>query len=197
MTGLEKIIEDIRKESADAVGVVMKEADRKVSAIMSTAQGEAEKAREKVRRAADQRISDSLKRTESAAELSERKQLLAAKQELISGVIEKALAEASAMPDGAYFKTVEAMACLAAHAGESGEICFSEKDLKRLPAGFEAGLNAALTNGARLAVSKTAVSIGSGFLLKYGGIEENCTFESVFAAKKEELQDKVRGILFS
>ena len=35
-----------------------------------------------------------------------------------------------------------------------------------------------------------------GFLLVYGGIEENCTLKAVFSAKREELSDQVNRMLF-
>jgi V/A-type H+-transporting ATPase subunit E len=197
MTGLEKIIEDIRKESEESVGAVMKEAEEKTAGIRAEAKAEAEKTALSIRREASVRTEDMKKRTESAAELSRRKAILTAKQELISDAIAKALSKAEAMPDEQYFATVISMAARAAHPEEAGEICFCGKDLKRLPAGFSEKLNAALPEGSSLSVSKEAARISSGFLLKYGGVEENCSFDAVFAAKREELQDKVRGILFS
>ena len=36
-----------------------------------------------------------------------------------------------------------------------------------------------------------------GFILTYGGIEENCTIKAVFDAKREELADVVKRQLFS
>ena len=35
-----------------------------------------------------------------------------------------------------------------------------------------------------------------GFLLVYGGIEENCTIRAVFDSKREELSDHVNRLLF-
>ncbi len=39
--------------------------------------------------------------------------------------------------------------------------------------------------------------IDRGFILTYGGIEENCTFKALMDCKKDELQDLIRNILFS
>ena len=38
--------------------------------------------------------------------------------------------------------------------------------------------------------------IEDGFVLVYGGIEENCTFRALMDAKKDQLQDTVNQILF-
>ena len=37
----------------------------------------------------------------------------------------------------------------------------------------------------------------NGFVLAYGGIEENCTLQAMFDEKKDELSDKVYHILFA
>ena len=38
--------------------------------------------------------------------------------------------------------------------------------------------------------------IDGGFVLVYGGVEENCTFRAMFAGKKDELADQVHTMLF-
>jgi V/A-type H+-transporting ATPase subunit E len=39
--------------------------------------------------------------------------------------------------------------------------------------------------------------MSGGFILLYGDIEENCSFDALFLQAKEELQDKVRDYLFA
>ena len=36
-----------------------------------------------------------------------------------------------------------------------------------------------------------------GFVLLYGGIEENCTVRALFDARREALQDQVHALLFA
>ena len=45
-------------------------------------------------------------------------------------------------------------------------------------------------------LSDQTKEMDGGFVLTYGGIEENCTIRAVFAAKKDELSDKVHEMLF-
>ena len=45
-------------------------------------------------------------------------------------------------------------------------------------------------------VSDEPCDVDSVFVLSYKGIEENCSFASVLSSRKEEIQDKVRQILF-
>ena len=81
---------------------------------------------------------------------------------------------------------------------ESGQIRFNAADQKRLPAGFEKKIAAiAEKKGGALTVSQETCDIDGGFLLVYGGIEENCSFAAMFAAEKENLQDKVHTLLFT
>lgn len=39
-------------------------------------------------------------------------------------------------------------------------------------------------------------NIDNGFILAYGGIEENCTIRAMFDAKRDELSDIVHRLLF-
>ena len=65
---------------------------------------------------------------------------------------------------------------------------------------FADTLNAALVaggkEGAALTVSSETRDIDGGFVLTYGGIEENCSFDALFDSAHEMLQDKVQEILF-
>ena len=56
---------------------------------------------------------------------------------------------------------------------------------------------AAQKKGGVLALSSQTCEIDGGFLLVYGGIEENCSFAAMFAAEKESLQDKVHTLMFT
>ncbi len=175
---------------------MLDEAQKQADAIMREADAKAEQIRRKYWRETEEKTVDSRARSKSAAQLRRRQALLACKQQLISAVLEKALQTADTLPSEQYFTVIVKMAAKAAHTGK-GEICFSQKDLDRLPEKFEETLNAALPQGASLTVSQQPVKMKNGFLLSYNGIEENGSFEAVLAARHEELQDKVRSVLFS
>ena len=79
-----------------------------------------------------------------------------------------------------------------------GTVYFSQADLDRLPAGLEERLNAAVREkNASLKISGESREIDGGFVLSYGGIEENCSFDAIFDSAREHLQDEVGKILFS
>ena len=78
-----------------------------------------------------------------------------------------------------------------------GEIFFSPADLAKLPEGFADRIEeTAKGRGGSLKISKEGRNIENGFILAYGGIEENCTLRAMFDAKRDELSDKVHRILF-
>lgn len=196
MTGLEKIIEDIRTESGAAVDAVLEKARTQAAAVMEEAGAEAEAQCGKIRKDSESRIAEIEERTRSAAELLRRRALLSAKQALIAEVIEAAKQKLDGLPAEQYFAVLTKMAVAAAHPGETGRICFSETDRKRLPADFSERLNRLLPDGTVLKLSEKAADIRDGFLLDYDGIEENGSFDAIFAEKRELLQDSVQAILF-
>ena len=46
-------------------------------------------------------------------------------------------------------------------------------------------------------MSRETRDIPNGFVLVYGGVEENCTLKAMFEAKRDELADKVNHLIFS
>lgn len=75
---------------------------------------------------------------------------------------------------------------------------FQKNDLDRMPQGFEAVIEkAAVSKGGSLTLVKEPKNIDGGFILVYGGIEENCSFRALLAARRDELSDKVHAMLFS
>ena len=48
----------------------------------------------------------------------------------------------------------------------------------------------------KIALSDKAAAIDAGFILQYGGIEENCSFDAIFASEAENLSDRAGRLLF-
>ena len=109
----------------------------------------------------------------------------------------KALAQLQAKPAAEYFAAVLKLAERYARA-QAGQILFSQEDLDRMDAGFADQLNeAAKKKGGSLTIGTECRPTGGGFVLVYGGIEENCTFPALFDARREELQDLIHRLLFA
>ena len=196
MSGLDKILQDIREEADAAANVLLNEAKEKADALVSEARDETQKILDAEKKRAEADAASAVLRSESSADLKKRQMILAKKQELIGAVLEKAKKQLLALSDEDYFAAMKKLALSNAQQGE-GSICFCARDLERIPASFETELNEALKDkGASLTVSDKACAIDGGFLLSYGGIEENCSFEAMFRANEESLSDAVQRILF-
>ena len=191
MAGLDKIISQIKEESQEAAARTLAGARDEADKVLAAARKEAESERSR------QSVANILERGQSAADLKKRGSILAEKQKLIGDTIEKAKAELKGMDTDAYFDMILKLAVKSAQNGK-GELLFSAKDLARVPEGFEDRLNAALKDkDAALHISKDTRDIDAGFVLTYGGIEENCSINAIFDSAHELLQDKVQEILFS
>ncbi len=195
MTGLDKILEQIKKESDETVSKKLSEARQRADSILEEAKKDVSGQCESIESNGRNEASEIRKRAGSAADLYKRKAVLAEKQNIISGVFEKALGELNGLSGSEYYNAVIKIAVKNALA-QDGEIIFSEGDKANVPSDFEMRLNAQLKGG-RLKVSDTTRPIGKGFILSYGGVEQNCTFSALVEASKETLQDKVQEILFT
>ena len=196
MTGLEKILIEIEDEAKNAAAATVKVAQQDADALIAKAKVQGEEKSIAISKQSEADVSDYLSRAKSAAALQKRKSILNAKQEMINAVIEKAQDTILHLSDKEYFDTILKM--IEKHAlAQDGEIAFSPVDLKRMPSGFEAQMNKAISKkNATLKVSKDAKNINGGFVLIYGGVEENCSIAALFDAAHETLQDKVHEILF-
>ena len=135
----------------------------------------------------------------SAAALEGRKELLKAKQEVVGACFDSAMQKIISLPDNDYQKLIEDMIVDAAK-NEKGEILLAEQSKKRLNEDFLKKINtriASLGDGAKLVLSDESVKAAGGFILRYGEMEINSTFEIMFEMLKPELENDVVDMLFS
>lgn len=194
--GIDTILEDIRTEAEASASDILTAAGAKADAVMKEAAASADKAAEQLRKENDRRVEDVKSRSASALVLRRRQRVLSVKQELIASAMQQVTGAVDAMPADRYFKAILRMAAAAAHTG-SGTIAFGEKDRQRLPADFAGQLEKELPAGAELKIADHTADIRDGFILTYSGIEENCSFDAILSARREEMQDLIAGILFS
>lgn len=195
MAGLDKIIEDIRSESADAVAQIMKKAQDEHDAAMAEAKKEADIQTKRILAHGQDACSDLLARADSAASLERRRTILETKQSLIALAISRAKEAFLNLPDDEYFARILKLVKDNALEGE-GQLCFNRRDFDRIPKDFAARLVAVLPGGARLDVARESAKIDGGFILKYDGIEQNLSVEEIFEEKKEQMQDLAGKLLF-
>ena len=197
MTGLDKMKSQILDEAKAAAEGKIAEAKAQAEETIRNAKEDAAKQTESILHKSKNDVSNYQERLESSIDLQKRTKILAAKQEVIAGVLEKARAKVEAMEAGEYFSMLLKMVEKYALA-QDGEICLCAADIARLPEGFEAEVSRiAKEKGGSLKLSGEGKQIKNGFILVYGGVEENCTINAMFDAKKDELSDIVHRLVFS
>ena len=197
MTGLEKIIEKIGLDAQSACAEIQAKADAHCAEILSNAQAECDRIDVQSETDAAALRADILARGESGAQMERKNRILTAKQEIIRGVIESAKNKLLGLDSIDYFVLLGKLAERYAQPGD-GIMYLSAADLERVPAYFRGTLAEIGTKkGGSLTLSDESRELNGGFVLAYGGIEENCTFEAMFEENKERLQDVVREKLFS
>lgn len=197
MTGLDKMKSQILDEAKAAAEGKIAEAKAQAEETIRNAKEDAAKQTESILHKSKNDVSNYQERLESSIDLQKRTKILAAKQEVIAEVLEKARAKVEAMEAGEYFSMLLKMVEKYALA-QDGEICLCAADIARLPEGFEAEVSRiAKEKGGSLKLSGEGKQIKNGFILVYGGVEENCTINAMFDAKKDELSDIVHRLVFS
>jgi V/A-type H+-transporting ATPase subunit E len=196
MTGLVKMKEQILDEARITADNLISEANAEAEKILAEAKSVAEAKATEISRKSESEVAKYKDRVVSSIDLQRRTQILAAKQEVIAEVLEKAYDNVENMESEKYFSLL--LKLLAKNVlSEEGEIYFSSKDLNRLPHSFDGEVSKiAEQKGGKLVIAKESKNIDNGFILVYGGIEENCTIRAIFNAKKDELSDKVNKTLF-
>lgn len=196
MSGLDKmkarILEEAKESAQNILGRAGAESDR----ILREAREAADAAAEEIAAGAARGVQERKKRAGAAADMQRRKAILSAKQEMIQAVLRKAYEQILDLKEEEYFSLIEML--LGKHVlPEKGEICFSRRDLERMPEGFTGRVQKiAEAAGGSLKLSEIPLGTDGGFLLVYGEIEENCTLKAVFDSRKEELSDQVNRMLF-
>lgn len=197
MSGLDNMKSQILDEATRLAEVKLTEAKTKADLIVEEATREVTAQTEKISVKAQDEVENYAQRITSSNEMQRKQAILRAKQEVIADILEKAYDEVVNLDTEAYFEMIKKM--LKEYVlPENGVICFSKKDLGRMPAGFEAEIQKiAVEKGGTLSLSGDAKDMIGGFILVYGGIEENCTIKALFDSKSDELSDKVHGALFN
>ena len=196
MTGLDKIKQSILDEATESAKSSMDEAKAKARQIEEQNKAEAEKKCAEISQKTEAQLVQIKERTKSSMELERSRKMLETKQTLIAEVIDKAKAQIRELPDEEYFELLLKIADKAIHEGEGIGARALESLGVTLNAVREQVQSIVGPSQAKMSVSKDAIDIEGGFVLSYGGIEENCTLEAIFEDKKEELSDLVQKLLF-
>lgn len=196
MAGLDEILKKIADNSKRQCDIIISNAKRESDAVLNEARKKGEEAAAAIIEQAQAQANASIQRASSSARAYKSRALLATKVAIISDVHDQAIKRLKSLPDTEYTDVIRKLAIRFASPGD-GELCLSPADASRLPTGFEDNLNAELKQkGASLRL-KTRDQNSGGFILVYGDIELNCTFEALLEDKREQLKDSINRELFA
>lgn len=196
MNGLDKIKDQILSEANSSATTMIAQAKEEAQEILKAAEDEAKAEGEKIAQKSKANVQNQKERAQSGADLHRKQAILSAKQEVIAEILDAAYEKLLHLDAAEYFAMMEKMIEKFADK-KDGTIAFSEADLKRMPEGFEDKIRqAAQKKGGNLDLEKEGRHIEGGFILIYGGVEENCTLRAMFHSAKDELSDKVHKLLF-
>jgi V/A-type H+-transporting ATPase subunit E len=179
----DSILSDATREAQDIIENAEKEAFQKVTIITEKAREEAIQLKQRFR--ADEGMED-------------RKNELKARQDIIEEAFGTALARMANLPEDQYSLFLEGMILDTVKNGE-GLISFNERDKVRLGDKFVSEMNnkiKAKANDAALVLSNEVLNSSGGFVLRYGDMEINCTFEVMLNMARPGLESEVASILF-
>ncbi len=188
MTGLDKILEQIRIESISNADSIIEAANKKAEEILKDSEIKAKEEYDYILNKANEDISIMNQRAESAKELKKKQNILIKKQELIASLFDKAKDKILSLSNEEYFSFIKR---IISKLPQNGTICFNSRDLERLDSSFKTYLTEK-----SFTVCNDSCDISGGCIVRYGDIEENCSLNALFESEKEILTDKVSKLIF-
>ena len=196
LRGLDKIIAQIEKEAEEKAAALTAAANEEAEKILSGARGEAAALTAAAEKKAGKDSEAYAEQRRGTDEQLRKAALLRVRNEIIDGVVSEAFEQVLALDDEAYFAMIRKLFAERAAAGE-GVLCLNARDLARCPSGLAGQLaQTAADKGGSVRISEDPAGIRGGFILAYGDIEENCSLEAIFSARKDEFRDRVNELLF-
>ena len=198
MKGTEKIIAHIRAdgdaEAKKIIDAASKQAEEKRAESFKAALSEYEK----LMQAGNAECEDILSGSRRIAEMEAKKSVLSVKQEMISAAFDAAREEIVNMPRDKYTQFLARMAAEAAASGME-EIVLNARDKaevgKSVCKAASELLSAKGTTG-KLTVSEDTADISGGVIVRFGGIETNCSIDALIRQRRSGLSTEVAAAMF-
>ena len=198
MKGTEKIIAHIRAdgdaEAKKIIDAASKQAEEKRAESFKAALSEYEK----LMQAGNAECEDILSGSRRIAEMEAKKSVLSVKQEMISAAFDAAREEIVNMPRDKYTQFLARMAAEAA-AGGREEIVLNARDKAEVGKAVCKAANELLSakgTPGKLTVSEDTADISGGVIVRFGGIETNCSIDALIRQRRSGLSTEVAAALF-
>ena len=198
MKGTEKIIAHIRAdgdaEAKKIIDAASKQAEEKRAESFKAALSEYEK----LMQAGNAECEDILSGSRRIAEKEAKKSVLSVKQEMISAAFDAAREEIVNMPRDKYTQFLARMAAEAAASGME-EIVLNARDKAEVGKSVCKAANELLSakgTPGKLTVSEDTADISGGVIVRFGGIETNCSIDALIRQRRSGLSTEVAAAMF-
>lgn len=198
MKGTEKIIAHIRAdgdaEAKKIIDAASKQAEEKRAESFKAALSEYEK----LMQAGNAECEDILSGSRRIAEMEAKKSVLSVKQEMISAAFDAAREEIVNMPRDKYTQFLARMAAEAAASGME-EIVLNARDKAEVGKSVCKAANELLSEKGtpgKLTVSEDTADISGGVIVRFGGIETNCSIDALIRQRRSGLSTEVAAAMF-
>ena len=198
MKGTEKIIAHIRAdgdaEATKIIDAASKQAEEKRAESFKAALSEYEK----LMQAGNAECEDILSGSRRIAEMEAKKSVLSVKQEMISAAFDAAREEIVNMPRDKYTQFLARMAAEAAASGME-EIVLNARDKAEVGKSVCKAANELLSakgTPGKLTVSEDTADISGGVIVRFGGIETNCSIDALIRQRRSGLSTEVAAAMF-
>ena len=198
MKGTEKIIAHIRAdgdaEAKKIIDAASKHAEEKRAESFKAALSEYEK----LMQAGNAECEDILSGSRRIAEMEAKKSVLSVKQEMISAAFDAAREEIVNMPRDKYTQFLARMAAEAAASGME-EIVLNARDKAEVGKSVCKAANELLSakgTPGKLTVSEDTADISGGVIVRFGGIETNCSIDALIRQRRSGLSTEVAVAMF-
>ena len=198
MKGTEKIIAHIRAdgdaEAKKIIDAASKQAEEKRAESFKAALSEYEK----LMQAGNAECKDILSGSRRIAEMEAKKSVLSVKQEMISAAFDAAREEIVNMPRDKYTQFLARMAAEAAASGME-EIVLNARDKAEVGKSVCKAANELLSakgTPGKLTVSEDTADISGGVIVRFGGIETNCSIDALIRQRRSGLSTEVAAAMF-
>ncbi len=198
MKGTEKIIAHIRADGDAEAKRIIDAASKRAEEIRAESFKEALSEYEKLMQTGNTECEDILSGSRRIAEMEAKKSVLSVKQEMVASAFDAAREEIVNMPRDEYAQFLARMAADAATIGEE-EMLLNEADKKALGKAVCKAANELLSAKGvpgRLTLSEDTADISGGVIVRFGGIETNCSIDALIRQRRSGLSTEVAAVLF-
>lgn len=198
MANIDNLKNKILSDDRATAESILNEGKEKAQKIIDEANKKAEEIISGMKEKSEKDGKDKMDRMISRAKLDARNNILKAKQSAIDKVLNKVLDKVSNMDDEEYSIFIENLLLNNVETGDE-EIIFSPKDKARIKDALIVKVNGKLIEKGlkgQLKISSETRNITSGFILKRGGLELNCSIDSQIRILRDSLEGEIAYLLF-